>query len=208
MMTKYKLAEQVLRLLYPSGTSDAKPFMQEILLAVSQARDKVIRDDYFEKLALGEPSIPYQYVSVYDNNGLGYSVSYDSVRKKYYCQLPVRVIDLPKQRGFVEVRDTETEETLIPTSQTEIRMYYSMLGSDLDGEIMYYPERDRVYIINGGKEDMKISYLLVASGEDIDPLKDFMLPSNLEQQVVVLAAQLYSKQKEIPQDKVKNNISE
>lgn len=206
-MNKYKIAEQARKILYPSGTNDAAFSMQEALLAVGQARDRLIQEDYYQKLNSEERYIAFNYVAVYDNNGQGYSVQMDAVKNRAYLDLPCRIIDLPKQRGLVQVTTIGFEEdAYVPIEQTALAMYKGL--EDMDGEKFYYPQGQRLYFSKNVGEDTKISILAIPSGESLDPFEDFAFPSNLEQELVNRTIQLYSAQKGIPQDKINDNASQ
>jgi len=205
MTTKYKLAEQALRIFYPALTSDAKTHIQEMMLAVSQARDKYIRTLYFQKLSVGEHDIPFEYVSVYE----GVPLQYDTVLKRHYANLPTRVVDLKDERGVYQVAtESYPEDALIPLKQTFVSMYKGLEAYGLEDYVGYYPQRDRVYIVGKIGEKEKLRMLLVSAGDDIDPLDNFPIASDAEDDIIKAAVQLYSTQKQIPQDKVNNNNSD
>ena len=65
--SKYKLAEQALRII--SGgtpTNDAQVTMQEVMIGVSQAFGSVVRNNYFEGKAIGEPMVNGNFVYTFE----------------------------------------------------------------------------------------------------------------------------------------------
>tara|TARA_R100000458_G_C8234375_1_gene215139 strand:+ start:882 stop:1157 length:276 start_codon:yes stop_codon:yes gene_type:complete len=81
--TKYQLAEQVLRILNSGDIShDNEIDIREILLAIDQERDRLIRMRLKESLMQGEKTIPGDIVTAFDS----IKIKKDKVKKLLFSE--------------------------------------------------------------------------------------------------------------------------
>lgn len=199
-MTKYGIAEQVISRLYPKGSVEAKASMQEVQKAVDQARDALVRGLTWKRMDDDDYSPPYQCIQPYKN----VPVAYDSDMKKWYCVLPARVVDLPKNMGVYYVATmTDPDSAYVP----------SELGSNTtsiygDGGVgRYYPEKKKLFF-NRDLSGYEMFLRLVPCGEDIDPLADYLFPPDMEEILVDAAYNKFIDQRKIPVDAIDDRNSQ
>lgn len=137
MATKYSISEQVL-LRISSGSTEAAAAVKlpEIMIAVGQELNTVLKMEYFQKtLPSGETIPDGLMLGVYENIAV---VPYG---KKSKCTLPVMPMMLPRNMGIYEVSDKEDFSNLFIPMQNGQQF---LLGSqdvicDLMGDIGYEP---------------------------------------------------------------------
>ena len=101
--TKEQLAEQILRLLNSGDvTHDNSVDGRELLLAIEQERDRLIRQRLMESMAQGEGTIPGDIISAFDS----IKIKKDHTKHLLYSQLPGRPLSLFDDKGIVHVSYT------------------------------------------------------------------------------------------------------
>ena len=84
--TKLQIAEQILRIINAGDvTADSKYDIREIILAVEQERDRLVRLRLFESLQMGEMIVAGDVISSFDN----VLIKNDSVKDMLYSDLPI-----------------------------------------------------------------------------------------------------------------------
>ena len=108
--TKKQLAEQVIRILNSGDvTNDNSIDPRELLLAIEQERDRLVRFRLFESLSAGEGDIPGDVVSTFDN----ITIKKDTVKNLLYSSLPGRIMSLPRDMGILHVSYTKDHIMLL-----------------------------------------------------------------------------------------------
>lgn len=196
-MNKYGIAEQAIKILYPQTFKDAKTTIPQIAAYVGQARDRIIRRTVWDMFSAGENVVPYQYITPYED----VEVKYDTKRKKFYANLPAKIVDLPNNMGINHVGCMDEPETgFIPSD-------FGFASVSIYGGIglrSYYPERDRIYLSGVDSQDERLFMRLVTSGQDIGMLDDFSFPTDQEADLVQETLNLFLMQKQIPVDTLNN----
>ena len=98
MITKAELSEQILLLLGRADASFRIDF-REVEMLVGQVRDELLVADYFLRLSQDVREVPAEYVSSFES----VAVRYDSVRKRYFVQLPIEPLSLPGDVGLFSI---------------------------------------------------------------------------------------------------------
>lgn len=207
MATKYSLAEQALRRLSGGNLNNADDItLREVMLAVSQARDYLVRTEIFELMLAGEGvDVAGDYIKEYE----GVKIKYDKVKKVHYSDVPATYIVLPRDRGVYQVyRSEELHNPFVPVPTQFSGLYNNLGGSQLEGRFGYYVKKDRLYYPGMEKSNAPKTVcveLIVASSEVDDEDEQFPIPADKEMQVIDAVVQQFMVSKPIINDKVNDN---
>ena len=192
--TKQQLAEQVLRLLNSGDiTHDSSIDGRELLLAIEQERDRLIRQRLTESMAQGEGTIP------------------GDVKHLLYSQLPGRPLSLFDDKGIVHVSYTADQaNAFVRIANGNLSLYNGLLSSDIGGRGGYWLEGDRIYY-NSNVDDCcgnTVIIKMIMNAGDVDPSQPFPIPADLESEVIRNVLQLYGSTKAVPNDEVNDNLEQ
>ena len=204
--TKKQLAEQIIRILNSGDvTNDNSIDPRELLLAIEQERDRLVRLRLFESMNQGEGGIPGDVVSTFDN----ITIKKDTTKDLLYSSLPGRVMSLPKDMGILHVSYTKDQyNAFIRMPNGSLSLYNGLLSSAIGGRGGYWLEGDRIYY-NSSVDDCcgnTVIIKMVMNSGDVDPNDIFPIPSDLEPEVIRNIIQLYSPMKAAPNDEQNDNI--
>ena len=204
--TKKQLAEQVIRILNSGDvTNDNSIDPRELLLAIEQERDRLVRFRLFESLSAGEGDIPGDVVSTFDN----ITIKKDTVKNLLYSSLPGRIMSLPRDMGILHVSYTKDQyNAFIRMPNGSLSLYNGLLSSMIGGRGGYWLEGDRLYY-NDGVDDCcgnTVIIKMVMNSGDVNPDDIFTIPSDLESEVIKNVIALYSPMKTIPNDEQNDNL--
>jgi hypothetical protein len=204
MITKLGYAQQLISILYPSTTNDRKLREQEAALAISQARDRLVK----REILYNKPETNRVYgnwLSTFYNN----KPYYDKNACKWVIKLPARPISLPNDTGVYHVFPKGHEEDMFVPVFSGFGGIFG--GSDaelLGGNFTYYLEGNKIIFLQDLNEDANITIRMIAMGEDIGLDEYFPIDGSIEQEMLELALNLYSTQKQLPEDVQDQNISQ
>jgi hypothetical protein len=207
--TKYKLADQALRILSGGDITNATDTqIREMMVAVSQARDFLVRQDVWNLIqGVDSFDIPGEYITTYE-----VEVKYDEKYDIMYSKLPAKYLNLPRNLGVYSVSlAKDMWNAFIPVSPNFRSLYRGLGASGLEDRIGYWISDRKVYFQgmdqsdNIGNVSMR---LIVASNEIDDEDEVFPIPADKELEVVKLAIDLYAPQKAAPSDEINNTIEE
>ena len=200
LTTKYKLAEQAQRIL--SGgtpTDDSQISLQELMIAVSQAFASVVRRNYFEGKAVGEPHVNGAFI--YSFNDI--VVNKDVNKSLYYSELPSTTVTLPYDMGVYQIsRMKDQRSSFIPLQNGFSALFEGLKSFKLEGRIGYYLENGRVYYENmdvKNKVDTVLMKLIAPIGSVSDE-DDINIPDDMQLEIVTMAIQIYATEQQIPHD--------
>lgn len=183
--TKYKIAEQISRLIRGNPIISGRVHMNDIKLLVEQVANQLLKADYFAVNVPEGDTIPNNcMVFTYDNVPV---TTYKSTKSK--AMLPSMPINLPRNMGVLHVSKTDAIDepfVPIPTSLYGVIKPQDLLG-DLSGLIGYEViGKDIVFTKN--LPGLSINSVLIRLvGVDLSQLTDyeaFPLSSDMEAQVV------------------------
>ena len=98
-VTKKMLAEQVLRIIQGGSIrDDAEIDIREIMLSVEQERDRLIKQELFQSMQMGEYNINGSFISSYK-----VPVKEEEDTGLFYSEVPVTPISLPNDMGLFQV---------------------------------------------------------------------------------------------------------
>ena len=206
--TKTQLSEQILRLLNSGDiTHDNAIDGREILLAVEQERDRLIRQRLMESMQRGEGTIPGDVISAFDS----VKIKKDHVKKLLYSDLPGRPLSLFDDKGIVHVSYTaDQSNAFVRIANGNLSLYKGLLSSDIGGRGGYWLEGDRIYYneaIDDCCGNMVIIKMVMNAG-DVDHSQPFTIPADMEAAVIRNVLQLYGMTKSAPNDEVNDNLEQ
>ena len=204
--TKKQLAEQIVRILNSGDvTHDNSIDPRELLLAIEQERDRLVRLRLLELLSQGERNIPGDVVSTFDS----ITIKKDAIKNLLYSSLPGRIMSLPKDMGLLHVSYTKDQyNAFIRMPNGSLSLYNGLLSSMIGGRGGYWLEGDRLYY-NDGVDDCcgnTIILKMILNSGDYDADAVFPIPADLEIEVVRNVVQLYSPMKAAPNDELNDNL--
>tara|TARA_B100000963_G_C22516724_1_gene621020 strand:- start:279 stop:923 length:645 start_codon:yes stop_codon:yes gene_type:complete len=209
--TKRILAEQCMRIL--SGgyvTKDTEFDIREIMLAVEQSRDKLVKQEIMStsfsntSAYVDTSGVIGSFLSVYDN----VAINFDANKDLRYIDLPAMPLALPDDKGVYHVsyqRDQRASFVRMPNGS--IGLYGNMPSSRLLGKEGYWVEQDRVYFNENVNPDLgNVLLKLVVVAKDILPNAPFPMPGELESEVVRDVVQLYTVMRNALHDEENDDI--
>lgn len=183
--TKYKIAEQVSRLIRGNPIISGRVHMNDIKLLIEQVANQLLKADFFSVNMPEGDTLPSNcMVFTYDNVPV---TTYKSTKSK--ATLPAIPISLPRNMGVLHVSKTDTiDEPFIPipTSMYGVIKPQDLLG-DLSGLIGYEViGKDIVFTKNLPGLSINSVFIRLV-GVDLSQVSDYeILPlsSDMEAQVV------------------------
>lgn len=197
MTTKYKIAEQILRLLKGHPTVSSRVQMADIMLLVEQVANKALKADYFQvNLPEGDTVPPNCMVFSYDSIPV---TTYKTNLSK--ASLPSMPVNLPKNMGVLHVSKTDDINAPfipIPSSTYGVIKPQTLLG-DLSGLIGYeVVGKDIIFTKNLPGLGVNAVYLRLV-GLDLSQLSDYdLLPLSSDQEAIVVS-EIYKMLITVPQ---------
>lgn len=196
--TKYKIAEQVQRLLMSNPSISGRFELNEIKILVGQVANQILKADYFGVNLPEGDTIP-QNCMVYTYDNVAVTTYKTSLSR---ATLPSIPISLPRNMGVLHVSKTNAiDEPFIPipTSMYGIVKPQDLLG-DLSGLISYeVVGKDIIFNTNLPGQSVNSVYIRLV-GVDINAVTDYeILPltADMEAQVVT---QVYNILVQTPKD--------
>lgn len=188
MTTKKKIAEQIQRLISGNPVISARIHINDVILAVEQVCNQVLKADYFAVNTPEGDTIPNNcMVFTYDNVPV---TTYKTTKSK--ATLPSMPINLPRNMGVLHVSKIDAiDEPFIPipTSMYGIVKPQDLLG-ELSGLIGYeVVGKDIIFTENLPGQSVNSVYIRLV-GMDIGSLSIYEtlpLSSDMEAQVVQIA---------------------
>ena len=206
--TKYKLADQALRILAGGDVQNSSDTqIREMMVVASQARDYIVRQEIWELMRMADDvDIPGEYITPYDD----IEVKYDDKKKIMYSKLPAKFLNLPRNMGVYQVSLTEDMwNAFIPVTPNFRSLYNGLGASCLEGRPGYWVEGSKIYYQGIDKTDNipTVSLKLVIASDEVDDEDEvFPIPADKEMDVIRMALELYGVQKQVPNDEINDNI--
>lgn len=204
--TKLQIAEQILRIINAGDvTADSKYDIREIILAVEQERDRLVRLRLFESLQMGEMIVAGDVISSFDN----VLIKNDSVKDMLYSDLPGNPLSLPNDYGVWQVSYQKNQKSaFIRMPNGSIGLYNGLLSSNLGGREGYFVEGNRIYyndnVSNCCGHKVLIKMVLNSGSIANDVL--FPIPADIQSEVIRNVVQLFVQSKGLPHDEQNDNI--
>jgi hypothetical protein len=190
MTTKYKIAEEVQRLLKGNPVIAGRVHINDIKLLIEQVANQLLKTEYFSMTMPDGETIPNNCM-IYTYDGIPVT-TYKTTKSK--CTLPSIPISLPKNMGVLHVSTTtDIDSPFIPIPSS---MYGIVKPLDLIGELsglIGYEVMGSDIIFTKNLPGININSVLIRLvGVDISKVSDYeILPlsSDMEAQIV---QQVYS----------------
>lgn len=204
-MTKLDLAARCIKQFFPKGTRDSKTSLREVMYCVGNVRDEMIKSNAWAMYSAGEEIVwdgmlsPFKGVSLTKESDCLFSL-----------ELPSKPLYLPKNMGIFSVTSShDRTKAIVPVAPTFIIMYQGSQALSLDGQLGYYQEGNKLFLLGGAiTEDSTVDLLLVAQSEDIGSDEYFPFPADMENELLMRAAQQYAPTVTIPEDAADNKRDE
>ncbi len=204
--TKLQIAEQILRLINSGDvTSDNDIDIREIILAVEQERDRLVRLRLFESLQLGEMIVAGDVVSSFDN----VLIKKDLVKDMLYSDLPGNPLSLPNDYGVWQVSYQKNQKSsFIRMPNGSMGLYNGLPSSALGGRDGFFVEGNKIYYNDSVSDCCGNTILLkmVLNSGSIANNITFPIPADVQSEVIKNVTQLFSLQKQFPHDEQNDNI--
>jgi|TARA_R110000744_G_scaffold228413_1_gene346379 hypothetical protein len=204
--TKLQIAEQILRLINSGDvTSDNDIDIREIILAVEQERDRLVRLRLFESLQMGEMIVAGDVISSFDN----VLIKKDSVKDMLYSDLPGNPLSLPNDYGVWQVSYQKNQKSsFIRMPNGSMGLYNGLPSSALGGRDGFFVEGNKIYYNDSVSDCCGNTILLkmVLNSGSIANNITFPIPADIQSEVIKNITQLFSLQKQFPHDEQNDNI--
>jgi hypothetical protein len=204
--TKLKISEQILRILNSGDiTNDNDIDIREIILAVEQERDRVVRLRLFESLQIGEMVVAGDVISSFDN----VLIRKDHDKDMLYSDLPGNPLSLPNDYGVWQVSYQKNQNnSFIRMPNGSMGLYNGLPSSSLGGRNGFFVEGNKIYYNDSVSDCCGHTVLIkmVLNSGSIANDVTFPIPADIQSEVIKNVVQLYSMQKQIPHDEQNDNI--
>ena len=201
-VTKAQMAEQVLRLIAGGDSSpDLKLDVRDVELLIDEALGYVIKASFWENRKSGESEINSDFVTAFED----VEVRQDAKKNLRYSELPAKKIILPNDMGVYQVSRMEDQEnTFKRMPNGALGIFKGLPAADLEGEIGYFVEGDRIYYNKNldFNYQKKVLIKMVVSASSLDDDATLPIPGDMELQLLELIVKFAREQKIAPQDKV------
>lgn len=203
--TKHSLADQALRILSGGDISkDSETTIREMMIAISQARDFIVRRELWNLMKMDDVDIPGEYITSFED----VKTLKDDKKNMFYSDLPAEYLDLPRNMGIYQISLMQDQyNAFVPVTASFLSMFRGLAAQSLEGRKSYFPERGRIYYPEMTEADSIKEVLIkeVVASADIDEDDLFPIPADKEYEVIQMAIQMYSTQKQIPNDQLNDN---
>ena len=204
--TKIKISEQILRLLKSGDvTSDNDIDIREIILAVEQERDRLVRLRLFESLQMGEMIVAGDVISSFDS----VLIKKDLDKDMLYSNLPGNPLSLPNDYGVWQVSyQSNQKDTFIRMPNGSMGLYNGLTSSSLGGRDGFFVEGNKIYYNDNVSDCCGHTVLIkmvLNSGSIADDIV-FPIPADIQTEVIRNVLQLYGSTLQIPHDEQNDNI--
>lgn len=188
-----RLGERLQRILQGGSTRpELKITLQDCMLAVAQARDKMIVAIVAQNKRDGNHTFPYDIISEVSSTVQG--------RK---APLPKRGLSILKHNTGIYRVTTCCDEPveLIPRKRGADTLYSGQEIRDVGGRPTYIPALDHLKVTGVDNGDELLIEMVVA-GEDFGLDEPFAIPPDLQDDVIASALQIMQTMLGIPEDKI------
>lgn len=210
MVTKYLLADQVLRILSGGDIQrDSNTQIREAMRIVAQARDMVVRQEVWSLMKQADDfDIPGEYITTFNN----VEVKKDEDKDILYSVVPAQFINLPRNMGIYQVSLMKDQfNSFIPVRPSFRSMYNGLGGFCLEDRIGYWVEGNRIYyqgMVDSDDINKVCIKEIVSSSEIDDEDEAFPIPPDKEIDVINIALEIYGYQKQVKKDEINDSIDE
>ena len=178
-MQKDKLLEQIRRQATKGGVGTADDLKRISLRECELAAENIWADMLF-LLLKDSQSIDY-FIKSYDNSGAGIDIQYDRDTKEYYVEIPIKITQLPQNKGVHLVRGLGTNTKFLPTTNEDVDLFVDMDAMKYYDKILYVLEgTSRIKLLRfdyASKNCRKVQLKLIPSFSEYAFTDDVPIPS-------------------------------
>lgn len=215
-ITKKILAEQAFRIIQGGSVrDDADMDIRELMLAVEQERDKLIKMELFQYLQMGDYNINGSFISTYI-----VPIYTDTVKDLQYSDVPVTPISLPHDMGLYQVSHIQDQHnTFVRMHNGALGLYNGLPSANLLGRKGYWVEAALNFACDDNSSGTRIYYndnvehcdkgillKVVATSGDIKEDEPFPIAPEMESTIVRSVVELYTVMKNALADEQNDNI--
>lgn len=202
--TKKYYAQQLLNVLYPNPTPDAKMDLDTAASLLSQATSEYVRNTILQN-KLETRTVDGAWLSEFHN----VPIKYDEVTCQYYTDLPVSVISFVEGLGVYQVWfKGRPANLLIPVSTGHLWKYRYSAAQQLQGDYGYYLLEDRIFFIQKMNTEECLSMLLIPNHSELGDMDYFPIDESCLPMIMQRALEIGGIQKQIPEDLTTNGVSD
>lgn len=217
VITKRKLAEQALRIIQGGAIrDDAEIDIREVMMNIEQERDKLVRQELFQLLQMGENYISGSFVTSYN-----VTVETDNIKDMFFSKLPVTPLSLPNDMGVVQVSFIQDQyNPFIRMNTGQLGLYNGMPSETAFGKVGFFIENSlefsqessqgtKIFYNKGMKKKdctKEILVKVVTVSEDIGPDDVFPVAPEMQAVIVRNVVELYSVMRNAIADEQNDNI--
>ena len=202
--TKQQYVEEVQRQLDSRGIGADTPVDdREIILKMDEIANEMAAQGFFENWQAGDQTIGEGFITTFDD------VTVVDQKPNSYVDLPAKIIDLPRDRGLVEVYPTKKADVrFIIREFRNIRRFANNPANNLDGRIGCYRTGQRLFFqANNIKErfgSISLRLAIVDAGQ-IGATDNYPIPANKDHMFVGKLVEWFALRG--PQDNVNDNTN-
>jgi hypothetical protein len=195
------IAQQVIRRVSGGDQSrDSKLDLREVTRYMLQILNEQIKIDYLTNIKIEDDhGVSGQYMFVATA-----TILKDNTRDEFYITLPTAYSALPHEKGLHEISPTNGKcATFIPCRNGSRALFKGLPAGNLEGNIGYYPERDKVWFVTNPKKkgvDKVMIKLIVGVNDDV------VIDPGTEKMLVDKAVEFFSNRP--PQDRINDNVDQ
>ena len=191
-------------------TKDTEFDIREIMLAVEQSRDRLVKQEVMStsfsntSAYVDMSGVIGNFISVYNN----VSIAEDTDKDLRYSVLPATPLALPDDKGIYQISyEKDQRNTFIRMPNGSVGLFGNLPSSRLLGREGFWVEYDRVYYNENVNPNLdKVLVKLVVVSKDIPPDALFPMPAELEGDVVRDVVQLYTMMRNALHDEENDDI--
>ena len=212
--TKKMLAEQALRIIQGGSIRDDSQIdIREIMMNIEQERDKLIKQDLFQSMQMGEYNINGTFISTYV-----VPILTDTQKDMNYSDVPVAPISLPNDMGMFQVSFVQDQfNVFVRMSNGALGLYNGLPSNKLLGRVGYFIESSlnydcetasgtRIYYNNNMDCAKEVLLKVVATSEDIGENEPFPIAPEMESLIIRSVVELYAIMRNAVSDEQNDNI--
>jgi hypothetical protein len=201
-VSKQILAEQLLNIVNGGIINkDSKVTIRQAMFAVSEARNKIIQNELFQRYSqFGSFDVPGSVLSDFVVK------SYlDEASGKYFLDLPKQVLSLYNDMGVYHLSVVgDSFNDFIPVKKNFNYLYRDLASNRLESQKGYILSGDKLELI-GVSNVNDFDIVLIVDGHELEPREDFKFLSERQFDLIPMALEILRMQVGIPQDTVLDN---
>jgi len=205
--TRNVIAEQAQRIINGGTPSpEVEVRKEELVIYVDQAFTRYIKQSFYENRQEGSRYINGSFIYSFVED-----VQYDTIRKRYFANIPSTYVNLPLGIGLYQVSPVEDEyNSMIPVNPNFMAMTAGLAVGNLEGKKGYYVENTTMTFVNVDSTDKLSSVLIKLVGGiqgEVDP-ENIDISVDAQADLVEMVVRLYTQQDQTEMDDTNNNNKE